>query len=955
MPSRIQIVCPAPRLSARMIESFAIHTAVLVGLVVTWLWTERLGGVFAGFAVPGYLGAIALVAPASAATLIIEAILTYGVVWLLGEAAPRLGVWARVFGRERFLLFVAASVPVRLLVEGLAAGGLQTVLGPWLPDGAGDGFFSVGLVLVPLLANTFWKPGMVRGLLQVTATTVMTVALLTVVVMPLLGLSFSSFFLSFEDIALAFLSVPKVYVILLCTALVATWTAERYGFNAGGLLVPALLGLLVLEPTKLLTTIVEIIVLTALYRVVTSLPGLRRLELSGSRRLVAMYLMAWVLKLSFAWLGQQFEIPVATWNLYGFGYLLSSLVAVRCLDLRPMGRVLFPLGLNIGAGAGVGLFVSVALGWVLPPPEEEADPGEEQGPAPLARSVLLASGEVREDPAAAGGLAAVLRGLPVAIVDPTATPARSVISEPVLDGTGRDCLHLRSREAAEPGTQAWWCGGEGPLLVVLAARTDPDAAWIGAWLAHTGTAPGVVLSHVDGGRAPARARRVLQALHSRIPERPLLVVDTASSPGSTRILARGPTGPALRLPGRLESVPLAFEDGAGLPYWEDLDPGDGVLHLDVAEVETLLPAAPEAQPDFYASSFRNASDVDPRARWVATLGVQRALGADPGAPTPPGLAWSASMLGLQARTAAEPTPGWLVQEDPQHRGFGAIFLRPGARGEQVVVAPRAADEDGAARVAVELLRDLDATSAWWARRGSRGLEPSLDDALQDEVSPLVVRELVRREPGRIGTVLSIRRLSIAVPDPPVAALAESGEALSDPPPALQAIREVVSARYPGWRRVTGRVLEPATVAGFQPLRYAEAISPRHAATLWIREDVLAETEGTADREALIRWYGLQGIPAYTQDEIDALGADLRRPASNEAVLDAIHQHFEAPTVHSVAAIVERGQPLLLTDALRVALVVRGTETVCVGQAGAPVPEAGDVQPPPPGPGCWVRR
>ena len=117
-----------------MIEIFAIHTAVLVGLLVSWTWKESYGGVFAGFAVPGYLAAIALVAPSAATTILIEAVLTYGITRVLGDWLPRLGVTGRVFGRERFLLFVLTSVPVRLVVEGLAAGGLGDLLGPALPE-----------------------------------------------------------------------------------------------------------------------------------------------------------------------------------------------------------------------------------------------------------------------------------------------------------------------------------------------------------------------------------------------------------------------------------------------------------------------------------------------------------------------------------------------------------------------------------------------------------------------------------------------------------------------------------------------------------------------------------------------------------------------------------------------------------------------------------------------------
>lgn len=933
-----------------MIESFAIHTAVLVGLIVTWLWTERLGGVFAGFAVPGYLGAIALVAPASSVTLLIEAVLTYAIVWGLGEGLARLGLWSRVFGRERFLLFVIVSVPVRLLVEGLAAGGLQQLLGPYFPDGAGDGFFSVGLVLVPLLANTFWKPGLVRGLAQVGTTTALTVVLLLGLVMPVLGLSFSSFFLSFEDIALAFVAVPKVYVILICTAVIATWTAERFGYNAGGLLVPALLGLLILEPTKLITTVVEIIVLTVFYRVVTSLPGVRGLELAGSRRLVVMYLMAWVLKLLFAWLGQQFEIPIATWNLYGFGYLLSSLVAVRCLDVRPMGRVLLPMGFNIGAGAGIGLLASVVLGVVLPERAADAEQSTDRAPIAVARSILHAAGEVRDDAAAPPSYVSLMRGLPWRISGGTEAPDPSLAVLPAVRSDGTPCPRLVASRVDATGVSAWWCGGEGPILVLPAPLSEPDTVWLGARLLDQGVVSGLILIDVDVSHDPGRAAQALRALRRRVVSQRVLVLTTGAS---SRIFpaGNGASWPSIEIPDLGRTVPMALGEAGPTeaPWWDELRATDAVLVLDVDAIEAALPAAPTEAAPWGEAAGRDLIDVDPRSDFVVRLAAQKAKASTTRAPVPAGVAWSASTVGLRTASVER---GWIVEEREAYGGFGRLLLRPGATSDHVLIARRAADELGTAEIALRLAEDLDAAAVWSARRRARGLERMLDHRLDaGDAAVSSVRAVLRTGDG-VGRLVSVRQLSIAMPDPPVAVLAEPREGLRPLPSHFAALVEALDDRYPGWERSTGRRLEPGSTGGIQPMRYVESLERGRAVVLWVREDLVAEAQDARDYDALVRWYGLQGVSEIPMAEIDRLGVDRRRPVDDrDGLLDLIAAHFQAPTLASVQALRARGDLSLITDEIRVSLALRTPDRLCIGRAGAS--EVGDGLPSLSGPGCWA--
>ena len=156
-----------------MLDS-SLHTAILLGIFILWVFTETFGWVFAGFIVPGgYLASMAIVAPVSLFCIFIEAILTYGVTYILGTSAAQIGLWHSVFGRDRFLLFILVSIPIRILIEGELALPMEALLAiisdnPSIQSGR---FFGIGMVLVPLLANSWWKTGLAKGILQMATVT----------------------------------------------------------------------------------------------------------------------------------------------------------------------------------------------------------------------------------------------------------------------------------------------------------------------------------------------------------------------------------------------------------------------------------------------------------------------------------------------------------------------------------------------------------------------------------------------------------------------------------------------------------------------------------------------------------------------------------------------------------------------------------------------------------------
>src|SRR5687767_4095644 len=94
-----------------------LFPAILLGVLVTLVATETLGWTFTGLVVPGYLASVALVSPRAAGLMVIEAVVALALTRLASDAAARVGVGSRFFGRERFFLLLAVATLTRLAVE----------------------------------------------------------------------------------------------------------------------------------------------------------------------------------------------------------------------------------------------------------------------------------------------------------------------------------------------------------------------------------------------------------------------------------------------------------------------------------------------------------------------------------------------------------------------------------------------------------------------------------------------------------------------------------------------------------------------------------------------------------------------------------------------------------------------------------------------------------------------
>jgi hypothetical protein len=357
----------------------SLLTAVLLGVLLLFFLGELFGWPQSGLVVPGYLAGILVVAPEVALVIGVEALLTYllarAVIWGL----PRLLPMDRAFGRDRFFLILVLSILVRIWME---AGPGAGWLGP-LHIGSAAPLHSVGLVLVPLTANALWMPGLFRGLPLVVLPVLVVFVLLDQVLLPFTNLNLSHFAFTVEAISQDFLATPRSYILLLVGCAIATRMNLRFGWEFGGILVPGLLAIAWMSPAKVLATLVEVGAMVLVLRILLQLRPFRRANLSGLRPLVLAFVLAYVLKLLLAWwLGESYP-GFRAHELFGFGYLLPSLLVVRCWKRGSIGRILLPTTLASLGGFFVGSALANALEWTHTedPPSLNQATAQRQRPA----------------------------------------------------------------------------------------------------------------------------------------------------------------------------------------------------------------------------------------------------------------------------------------------------------------------------------------------------------------------------------------------------------------------------------------------------------------------------------------------------------------------------------------------------------------------------------------------
>ncbi len=369
-----------PELQIFPADSVAVSltTTVWVGVIVVAFFNLRFGWSMAGLTVPGYIVPLLMCKPTSAVIIFFEALLTFWLVYFISEGPKRSKYWCSFFGRDRFLALVIGSVVVRALLEGW----LLPWIGPHLDEWTGwqidyrNDLHSYGLIIVSLMANYFWKPGVIRGTGALATVVGITFLIVRYPLVELTNLNIADVSSLYEDISTSLLASPKAYIVILTSAWIASWLNLKYAWDYNGILIPSLLALLWYNPWKVFGSFVEAGVVLYLAKTVLSAPCFKRVNVEGARRIALFFSICFFYRLVLCHLIQNIYPSLRMTDLFGFGYLLTTLLAVKAHQKKLTARLVKATvqASTMGAVAGnlIGFLMTLLPMTLLSPAPEKA-------------------------------------------------------------------------------------------------------------------------------------------------------------------------------------------------------------------------------------------------------------------------------------------------------------------------------------------------------------------------------------------------------------------------------------------------------------------------------------------------------------------------------------------------------------------------------------------------------
>lgn len=350
--------------------AITLTTTVWVGVLVVTFFNLRFGWTLSGLVIPGYLVPLLLCKPISVGVIVLESIMTFCLVYMVSEWPQRRRWWCSFFGRDRFLALVIGSVAVRAMLEGW----LFPWLGPHLNEWAGVEFdyrndlHSYGLIIVSLMANYFWKPGFIRGGAGLATTIGITYLIVRYPLMELTNFNVGYLNYVYDEISVSLLSSPKAYILVLVAAWIASKLNLNYSWEFSGILIPSLLALLWCSPAKVAVSFIEAGGLLVAATFILRLPIFRKATIEGARRTCMFFTICFASRLLLSHLVPLVWPDARVTDFFGFGFLLSTLLAVKAyqkkIPLQMLSMSIQASSLGAVAGSVLGFVLTIApMGW----------------------------------------------------------------------------------------------------------------------------------------------------------------------------------------------------------------------------------------------------------------------------------------------------------------------------------------------------------------------------------------------------------------------------------------------------------------------------------------------------------------------------------------------------------------------------------------------------------------
>ena len=306
----------------------SLTPAVWVGAMMVCLLNLRFGWPLSGLAVPGFLVAVLLNRPWALVTIVSEGVIAYLVFFLFAKVYLKKRGVPELFGRDRFFGIFIISILVRVLGDEY----LIPSLASYFRFPLEDQLYSVGALIVGLIANYFWKPGLIRGTFQLGLTTLLSYLVVTYGLFELTNYSLSEVRLLFDSQSYQVSQSGWSYLLMTVTALIASRMNLTFGWEYSGIILPALVSLELAEPIKLVGCVVDTALTAVLGALVLSRPAFRDVNCEGARKIMLFFSISLFTKILFQRLLIGTSWAFLAGEIEGFGFLVSSLFAIKIYE-----------------------------------------------------------------------------------------------------------------------------------------------------------------------------------------------------------------------------------------------------------------------------------------------------------------------------------------------------------------------------------------------------------------------------------------------------------------------------------------------------------------------------------------------------------------------------------------------------------------------------------------------
>ena len=312
----------------------SVITTVWVGVFVVCFFNLRAGWDLSGLVVPGYLVPLLIFKPWAVVAILVEASVTYLIVWVFSEKLSKLGYWCSFFGRDRFFALFITGVIVRVTFDQYMFPLFADFLSAYGKLGFvyRGGLHSIGLIIVALTANQFWKAGWRKALFPLLVTLGCTLLIVRYGLMEFTNFRISEVAFLYEDIASSLLASPKSYIILIITAFMASRMNLLYGWEYSGIIIPALIALQWYYPWKIVSSFMEAGIVYLFGSLLLKSPFFANRTMAGARKILLFFNISFIYKYCIGFL-TPFIFPfLQTVDCYGLGYMLPTLLAIKMHD-----------------------------------------------------------------------------------------------------------------------------------------------------------------------------------------------------------------------------------------------------------------------------------------------------------------------------------------------------------------------------------------------------------------------------------------------------------------------------------------------------------------------------------------------------------------------------------------------------------------------------------------------